>query len=157
AGIFLVLLLGTNLLRSNPKVSRFRDVYWLAWIGMPLYLVHQFEEHAVDALGRHYAFRGFLCTTLGFPDADPCPVPVSFMTAVEVGVVWVAIPLSVVAGRNRPLLALSVFATPIVNAAAHIVPAIARMQYNPGVLTAVTLFVLVSFWVMRTAVRERFI
>src|SRR5882757_8572312 len=52
AALLLTLLLTTDALRSDRTVSRWRDLVWLAWLGTLAYLIHQFEEHGIDALGR---------------------------------------------------------------------------------------------------------
>jgi hypothetical protein len=44
-------------------------------------MLHQFEEHGVDAQGKEYAFREYLCGFLGFTDVDSCPVTPSFLFA----------------------------------------------------------------------------
>lgn len=151
AAALLVVLFCSNLFRSDRDVPRYRDLAWLAWLAVPMYLVHQFEEHGIDVLGQVYAFRGSLCGMLGFPDILTCPVPVSFITAVNLPLVWIAIPLSAMLGRRRPLVALSAFAVPAVNAMAHIAPGILRGRYNPGLGTAILLFVPVSIWAIRIA------
>jgi hypothetical protein len=151
AALLLALLLCTNALRSDLTVSRWRDIVWLAWAGTLAYLVHQFEEHGVDALGATYAFRGELCRNFGFPDIRACPVPFSFITAVNVSVVWLFGPTAALLGRRRPELALAFFSVPFVNALAHIVPAALQGTYNAGVLTAVVIFLPLSLWVFHVA------
>jgi hypothetical protein len=148
------LLLATDTLRADPFSPRRRDIVWLAWAATLAYLLHQFEEHGVDAQGAPYAFRGSLCATLGFPDAAACPIPLAFITAVNISAVWIAGPASALLGRIWPAIALSFFSVPFVNAFAHIGPAIAHRAYNPGLLTAVVLFLPLSLWTFRVAVRR---
>lgn len=151
AALLLALLLATDVLRSDRSVSRWRDIVWLAWAGTLAYLVHQFEEHGVDAEGADYAFRGFLCASVGFADPKSCPVPYSFITAVNVAAVWLAGPASALLGRRWPLVALSFFAIPFVNLFAHLGPAVAHGAYNPGLVTAIVLFLLLSLWTFHVA------
>jgi hypothetical protein len=139
AGLLFVLL-ATNALRSDRSISRWRDLVWLTWAAVFAYLVHQFEEHGIDAQNHAYAFRGFLCGEIGFADANACPVPLSFITAVNVPAVWVAGPLSALLAGRWPVIGLSFFAIPAVNLFAHAVPALVLQSYNPGLLTAITLF-----------------
>lgn len=151
AALLLVLLLATDALRSDRSVSRWQDLVWLAWAGTWIYLVHQFEEHGIDAEGAHYAFRAFMCATVGFPDATTCPVPFSFITSVNVAAVWLAGPAAALLGRRWPALALSFFAIPFTNAIAHLAPAIAEGAYNPGVVTSILLFLPLSLWAFHVA------
>jgi hypothetical protein len=146
AALLLALLLATDLLRSDKTVSRWRDIAWLAWLGTLAYLVHQFEEHGVDLEGAPYAFRGSLCAFLGFADPGTCPVPPSFITAVNVAAVWLLGPAAALLGRRRPLIALSFFSVPSVNLVAHVASAVRDGAYNPGLLTAIVLFLPISLW-----------
>jgi hypothetical protein len=151
AALLLALLLCTDALRSDLTVSRWRDLVWLAWLGTLAYLIHQFEEHGVDALGATYAFRAEMCRNFGFPDVQACPIPFSFVTAVNISVVWVFGPATALLGRRRPELALAFFAVPIINAVPHIVPAAALGHYNAGLVTAIVIFVPLSLWVFHVA------
>jgi hypothetical protein len=151
AALLLALLLATDLLRSDRSVSRWRDLVWLAWAGTWIYLVHQFEEHGIDAEGGHYAFRGFMCATLGFADPATCPVPFSFITSVNIAAVWLAGPAAALLGRRWPALALSFFSIPFVNAFGHLVPAAIAGTYNPGVATSIVLFLPLSLWAFHVA------
>jgi hypothetical protein len=151
AALLLALLLTTDALRSDLTVSRWQDLVWLAWLGMLAYLIHQFEEHGIDALGATYAFRGEMCRTLGFPDVQACPVPFSFITTVNICAVWLFGPATALLGRRRPELALAFFSVPFVNTFAHIGPAVAQGGYNAGLLTAVAIFLPLSLWVFHVA------
>ncbi len=146
AALLLALLLATDLLRSDRSVSRWQDLPWLAWAGTLVYLVHQFEEHGIDAEGGHYAFRGFLCASLGFADSKTCLVPYSFITSVNVAAVWLAGPAAALLGRRWPVIALSYFSIPFVNLFAHVGPSLAKGAYNPGEATAIALFLPLSLW-----------
>lgn len=141
-------------LRADRSMPRSRDLTWLAWAATAAYLLHQFEEHGVDAAGRPYAFRGMLCGSFGFADASACPIPEAFITAVNIPVVWLAGPASALLGRRWPALALSYFSVPAVNAVAHLGPALANGSYNPGLVTAVLLFLPLSLWAFRVALRQ---
>jgi hypothetical protein len=156
AAVLLMLLFGTRLFLASDGGgrSRWHDIGWLAVLGIPVYMLHQLEEHGIDFKGAHYAFRGALCATLGFSEVAACPIPYSFITAVNVGSVWGATVIAALAGRRRPLLALSAFGIPFVNALAHIADAIRHTTYNPGLVTAVVLLLPVSAWALQTGVRS---
>jgi hypothetical protein len=148
----LFILLATNALRSDRSITRWRDLVWLTWAAVFAYLVHQFEEHGIDAQGRAYAFRAFMCSEIGFADANTCPVPVSFITAVNVAAVWIAGPLSALLAMRWPVIGLSFFAIPAVNLFGHAVPALTLQSYNPGIVTAVALFLPLSLLAFAAAI-----
>jgi hypothetical protein len=144
AGSLLFVLLTTNALRSDRSISRWRDIGWLTWAAVCAYLLHQFEEHGIDAQGRVYAFRGVLCGEVGFSDAATCPVPVVFITAVNIAAVWIVGPLSALLAARWPVIGLSFFAIPTANLFAHVLPALTGQNYNPGLVTALALFLPLS-------------
>jgi len=141
-------------MRGDRTRPRSQDMVWLAWAATAAYLLHQFEEHGIDAEGASYAFHGTLCGTFGFADAAACPIPEAFITAVNIPVVWLAGPISALLGRRWPEIALSYFSVPAVNAAAHIGPALASGSYNPGLVTAVLLFLPLSLWTFWVALQR---
>jgi hypothetical protein len=49
------ILLTTDTFRGNTTVSRWLDPEWLAWLAVPLYWVHQFEEYSLPVLGFDYS------------------------------------------------------------------------------------------------------
>lgn len=155
-GLAALLLAGLLLgdLRGDRAAPRTRDMAWLAWAAVAAYLLHQFEEHGVDAQGTPYAFRGLLCAVSGFAGQAACPIPESFITAVNIPVVWVAGPVAALLGRRWPAMALGFLGVPAVNAFAHIGPAVATGSYNPGLLTAVLLFLPLSLRAFRIAARR---
>ncbi len=152
AGSLLCVLLTTNALRSDHSVSRWRDIGWLTWAAVCAYLLHQFEEHGVDARDNVYAFRGALCAQIGFADASACPVPMAFITVVNVAAIWMAGPLSALLAPRWPVIGLSFFAMPAANLFAHALPAVTSQSYTPGLATAVALFLPLSLIAFAAAI-----
>ncbi len=147
----LLLALAFGDLRGDRSLPRGQDLVWLAWAATAAYLLHQVEEHGIDAQGVPYAFRGFLCATLGLGEAASCPVPTAFITTVNIPVVWLAGPAAALLGRRRPVLALAYVGVPAVNAMTHIGGFLVSGAYNPGLLTAILLFLPLSIWTFRVA------
>jgi hypothetical protein len=116
------------------------------------YLVHQFEEHGLDALGRPYAFQAsanaFLGPVLGCAPGSECPLTVDAIFWANVLLVWWPFCLALVLGRERPFLVACVAAIMVANAVAHIVPAALGLAYNPGLVTGVALFLPVGAWAL---------
>jgi hypothetical protein len=148
AVVLLILLFSTNRLRSGLKQSRWRDLSWLSWLAAALYLIHNVEEYGVDLLGQFHAFPQFMCATLAQPAYPSCPIPAPFYLAVNLPLFWVGAPVAAILSRRHPILGLSVYGVIFVNALTHL-GAFVRSGYNPGVLTALILFLPVSFWVAR--------
>jgi hypothetical protein len=119
----------------------------------PMYLVHQFEEHGIDALGRHFAFLGDLCATLGHAHLAECPADAAFVFAVNCVACPMAFALPLFYRRSAPLVAAFGWSVPLVNAVAHIGGALVHRAYNPGLITSVALFAPLCFWMLRTMLR----
>lgn len=152
--MLLILLAFTDRLRSDRTLPRRHDLTWLTWAAVAAYLLHQFEEHGIDALGRAYGFRAGMCGVLGFPDAATCPIPEAFITAVNVPLVWIVGPIAALLAARWPLIALGFFSVPLINAPAHILPILAGQGYNSGVVTAIAVFLPLSLWALAVAVRR---
>lgn len=137
-GVLLSLYLG---LAPRPAGAppRLRDPTWLLQIGLPIYMIHQFEEHGRDVFGRLYPFLAAFCRTLGHPDLATCPADPAFLLAVNVGAVWIAFASGALAGPRRALVGAAALGIPLVNTVMHVGPALATWTYNPGVVTAVLL------------------
>jgi hypothetical protein len=148
AVVVLVLLFSTNRLRSDLNQSRWRDRSWLSWLAVAIYLIHNIEEYGVDLLGQFHAFPHFMCAMLAQPPYPLCPIPAPFYLAVNLPLFWVGAPVAAILSRRHPIVGLSVYGVIFVNALTHI-GAFVRAGYNPGVLTALILFLPVSFWVAR--------
>jgi hypothetical protein len=69
-------VVGLAFLLAWPKragESRWRDPSWLVCLMLPVYTLHQFEEHGINLRGEHYHFLTELCALLGRLDLSRCP------------------------------------------------------------------------------------
>jgi hypothetical protein len=120
---------------------------WLTavWMMLPLYMLHQYEEHDNDR------FRLFVNRQVagGREALSPAAVFV-----INIPGVWGVILASFALAWNvRPGLGLIAIYLVLVNAFAHVVAAIALRRYNPGLVTALVLFLPVgglALWVLQT-------
>jgi hypothetical protein len=128
-----LLLVGLALERRPGALPRFQDPAWVLPLLWPMYLLHQFEEHGIDMLGRHYGFLGDLCDTLGHAQAPSgCPADPAFIFAVNAVGCQMAFALSFLFRRRRPLVAACAWGIPLVNGVAHVGADLAHRAYNPG-------------------------
>jgi hypothetical protein len=150
-----VLLVAFALERRAPDAPpRLRDPAFVLPLLWPMYLVHQFEEHGRDLLGRRYAFLGDLCAVLGHAsDPGGCPADPAFIFAVNAVGCQIAFALCLAFRRRRPLVAACAWGIPLVNAVTHVGSAVAHGAYNPGVLTSLILFAPMSAWMLYTVLR----
>ena len=132
---------------ATSTQSRWRDLSWLSWLGVAIYLIHNIEEYGVDLLGQFHAFPHFMCAMLAQPPYPFCPIPAPFYLGGQLAALfWVGAPVAAILSRRHPILGLSVYGVIFVNALTHL-GGFMRSGYNPGVLTALILFLPLSFWV----------
>jgi hypothetical protein len=105
----------------------------LIWLQLPIYMLHQYEEHDDDR------FRRFVNTTLGhgkevLSHLDVFVINIGGVWGVDVAAFWLAARIHVGLGLIAVYLSL-------VNGLAHSVQAIAMRRYNPGLITSILLFI----------------
>lgn len=143
-------VMGIVLLLVLPwSETRWRDPSWLICLALPIYMLHQFEEHGINLLGERYHFLPEMCAILGYPDPTHCPATPAFIAAVNCGGgVWIPGLLGILFLRRNILVGACGLGIPLVNAVVHIGVGIARARYNSGLLTAATLFVPFCVWTL---------
>jgi hypothetical protein len=146
--VLLAFMFGSDKLRSDLSVSRWCDLTWLSWAAATAYLLHNAEEYAIDLTGQVYAFPAAMCANFGYGPYPECPVPPIFFTAVNVPMFWFVGPTAALLSRRHPLVGLTLYSVISTNALVHIGGALATGTYNPGLLTAVLVFVPLSAWVV---------
>ena len=130
-------LAGILLLVLTPLFAAQWPLALLAiFLHLPFYMLHQYEEHDANR------FADFINDTIG-GGAEVLTPPVVFLVNIP-GVwgvntisIWLAATLSLGYGL------IGVYLT-LVNAAVHILPALRRRDYNPGLISAVILFLPLS-------------
>ena len=148
--VLLLLLLCTNMFRSNNAVNRWRDPVWLAWLMAVAYLLHNFEEYGIDAKGRAFHFPVTACAQYGFDSVDGCPLAPSFFVAVNIPFVWLVLPIAALWCRRNPAVGLVGSGLLFTNALSHIGGAFTPMGYSPGTFTAAVIFIPLSVWAFVT-------
>lgn len=150
AVVLLVVLFGTNALRSESRLSRWRDPVWMSWMATVAYLLHNVEEYGMDVLGNAHAFPDALCANLQLPPFPECPVPPTFFLAVNIPLFWVVGPLAALLSRRHRLVGLSLYSVISINALAHVGGVLRTGElYNPGLFTALVVFLPLTVWTGR--------
>jgi hypothetical protein len=113
----------------------------LVLVQLPLYMIHQWEEHAGDR------FRQYVNRVIGGGHELLTPGTTFWINclgvwALDLVALYLACTVTLAAGLVAGYLAL-------VNAVVHIVEAVARREYNPGLATALVLFLPVGGWCVR--------
>ena len=159
-GLGAAMLIMLHLMNSGREsCCKPSTVYWIALI---VYQLHQFEEHGIDLTGQAYAFEGTLNHILskfqlGCPTFNHCPLNPENILYVNMLCVWLPLLIATHIAERRPFVAACYLGVIPSNAAAHIVSALIFREYNPGLFTAVALFLPFSFFYYRKAISTGYI
>lgn len=135
------LILAAAAFRSaSPGQPDPRALALMLWV---VYIIHQFEEHWVDVYGQTYAFYGYLNAFLSGLNGDESGVEFISQASIFVintSLVWLVGALGVFLGVRNIFATLCMAAIVVVNAVSHVGASFISGQYNPGLLTALILF-----------------
>lgn len=126
-----------------------------AWLLLIAYLLHQFEEHGIDLYGRSYHFIEYGNAQLAarYGDGGPRLTDLAIYR-INTLAVWVPFLLAIWAGRRLPWVGLAAAGTMLTNGLFHILIALTNGEYNPGLATALVLFLPISIAYFRNARKE---
>lgn len=116
-----------------------------AWGLLLAFFLHQFEEFGVDLYGNLNAFPTYMGIVLTehYPEFDNPLTELSIYRVNTIGV-WGLFLLAIWAGHRLPWMGLAAAGIMFANACVHIGLAFAMREYNPGLATAVLLFLPLS-------------
>ncbi|MEN0068615.1 MAG: HXXEE domain-containing protein [Myxococcota bacterium] len=127
-----------------------RDLRVLSLWMLVAYLIHQFEEHWIDLEGNVYAFHAsvneLLMGVFGL-DTGPGPLTPEGIFVINTSLVWLVGAIAVWRAPHHRFPALAMASIIVVNAIAHIGLGIVRLDYNPGLLTSLIVFLPIGGYV----------
>jgi hypothetical protein len=140
------LLFGVLAMRDQHDPRPLYDDFKVLSVGMlVVYILHQYEEHWIDLFGNHYAFLGHVNDLFtrfsGCEARSPCPLTPAAVFVINTSLVWLVGVLAIWRAPSHLFPALAMAGIVVVNAVTHIVAAILRQEYNPGLLTSLVLFI----------------
>ncbi len=121
-----------------PLVGSLGCALALIYLQIPLYMIHQFEEHARDR------FRIFANKMIAGGQEAFTPMAIFVINSIGIwGVDLAALYLAFYVNLAYGLVAIYL---PLVNAVTHIVASLVTRKYNPGLWTSLVLFVPFGVW-----------
>lgn len=143
-GTFMAPFLAFTALSFKSSDTNWTDARILSLGLLIAYIVHQFEEHWIDLYGQTFAFKpylnGFLSNLMG-QQAGTELISDASIFVINTSLVWLVGALAIWRGGSKHIFAtLCMAAIVVVNAVSHVGVVVARMSYNPGLLTAVLVF-----------------
>ena len=130
--------------RTKQTDSVLSDIKLMAVLLLVAYIIHQFEEHWIDLLGRQYAFYGdvnqLLSDVVGAPDAEVGLLTPESIFVINTSLVWLIGAIAIWQSPDHIFPSLAMAGITLVNGISHVALGIAKQSYNPGLLTAVVIF-----------------
>ncbi|MEM6885573.1 MAG: HXXEE domain-containing protein [Verrucomicrobiota bacterium] len=127
----------------------------MSLVMLVFYIVHQFEEHWIDLLGKNYAFHSFvndlIASALGRNSSDFEVLTPNAIFMINTSLVWLLGFLAILADRSHRFPALCFNSILLINAVAHLLTTVTQRVYNPGLLTSIVLFIPFSVCFYRNA------
>lgn len=152
--VILFVLFRTDVLRSTDG-SRWKDAVWLAWLAVPVYMLHQFEEYALHMTDWNYAMVEFFYsdTALFAKMGLEMNLPLAHFPLVNIVFVWFGLPVAAMICRKNPVIGLASYGFIIANALMHVASGTVigmSLSENAGFFTGLFLFIPLAVWVIIT-------
>ncbi|MEM9265663.1 MAG: HXXEE domain-containing protein [Cyanobacteria bacterium P01_F01_bin.13] len=131
--------------RTQETESILYDVKLMSVLMLVAYIVHQYEEHWIDLFGNQYAFYGYInelfLSTLNVQNTGIMPLSPESIFVINTSLVWLVGIIAIWRSPKHLFPALTMAGITLVNAVSHIMAGIAKQSYNPGLLTAIIIFI----------------
>ena len=130
--------------RTEQTDAIFSDTKLMSVVLLVAYIIHQFEEHWIDISGNQYAFYEYFNTLflsiLGASDSSVILLTREAIFVINTSLVWLVGVIAIWRSPKHLFPVLAMNGIVLVNAISHIFPGILKQSYNPGLLTAIVIF-----------------
>jgi hypothetical protein len=144
---FIPFILLITLSFGSTTTNLLDDARLASALMLATYLAHQFEEHWVDLLGEHYAFyysaNALLNNLLNTSHFAEILTPETIFF-INTSLVWLVGAIAIWRSPSALFPSLALAGIMLVNALTHVAGAVVKSSYNPGLLSAVILFIPLS-------------
>lgn len=106
---------------------------FLIWIQIPIYLLHQFEEHSRNGFKNYVNKKVFNVEDGSYPLND------KNIFWINIPIIWILMPLFAILSSLNPLIGLWIPFFGIINSLSHVIFSIVNKEYNPGILVSLIL------------------
>jgi len=137
--LFLAIII-TVLIYIFVKPSNF--LLFLIWIQLPIYLLHQFEEHNCNG------FKNYVNRTVFKVKVGDFPLNDKIIFWVNIPIVWILIPIFSVLSSVNIMFGLWIPNFAIFNSLTHIIFSVRNQEYNPGLFVSLILGIPVGIYAL---------
>jgi len=115
---------------------------FLIWIQIPIYLLHQFEEHSRNGFKNYVNKKVFNVVDGDYPLND------KNIFWINIPIIWILMPLFAILSSINPLIGLWIPFFGIINSLSHVIFSIVNKEYNPGILVSLILGIPVGLYAL---------
>lgn len=151
----LILLLFTDVLRSDFGKSRWKDPVWLSWLVAFVYLPHVCEEYGMHIADGQYAMITSF-KEMGMSDIFG-EIPIIFFPLVNITLTWIALPVAAALSKKNPVVGVSGMGFILLNGITHVGGCLALKTNpvaSPGSVTGIFMFIPLFIWICYVAMKE---
>ncbi len=123
-------------------IKPYNIVLFLIWIQLPIYLLHQFEEHNWNGF-KNYVNRSVFKVIEG-----DYPLNNKIIFWVNIPIVWILIPIFAVLSTLNIMLGLWIPYFAVFNSLSHVIFSIRNREYNPGLIVSLMLGIPVGIYAL---------
>lgn len=135
--------------RTEQTGEVLSDTKLMSVVLLVAYIIHQFEEHWIDLFGNQYAFYEYFNTLflsiLGAQDSSVIILSQEAIFVINTSLVWLVGIIAIWRSPKHLFPVLAINGIVLVNAMSHILPGIFKQSYNPGLLTAILIFLPMAY------------
>ncbi len=144
--------------KAEKTTTVLTDTKLMSVLFLVAYIIHQFEEHWIDVFGEQYAFyhdvNELLLSVLSAQDTTVMPLSPEAIYVINTSLVWLVGILAIWRNPGHLFSSLAMAGITLVNGMSHIFLGIAKQSYNPGLLTAIVIFLPLAITFYRTILIE---
>lgn len=118
-------------------------ILFLIWIQISIYLLHQFEEHAWPG-----GFRKYVNINIFKVESAEYPLNDKNVFWINIPVIWILMPVFASLSYLNLFFGLWIPYFAVLNSLTHVIGAIVKREYNPGLFVSLILGIPVSIYTL---------
>jgi len=116
---------------------------FLIWIQIPIYLLHQFEEHSWPG-----GFKKFVNKEIFNIETGEYPLNDTNIFWINVPIIWVLMPIFAALSYVNLFFGLWIPYFAVFNSLTHLIGAVVKRKYNPGLFVSLVLGIPVAIYTL---------
>jgi len=118
-------------------------LFFLIWIQIPIYLLHQFEEHYWPG-----GFKKFVNKEIFNVEVGEYPLNDTNIFWINVPIIWVLMPIFASLSYINLFFGLWIPYFAVFNSLTHLIGAVVKRKYNPGLFVSLVLGIPVAIYTL---------